>query len=133
MWLTRRDLFDPFFDDLWADDEEKAIQSFSPAANVIEKKDKYELEIFLPGMKKEDINIEAKNGMLTVSGERKREENKEAKEGYSHYETVFGKFSRSWNIEGVNPDNVKADYRDGVLKVSLPKQEESKPKKIELK
>ena len=118
-------VFDDFFDiDLPA--------TFNPSANVIETKDGYELQVNLPGIDKKDINIELKNDILTISGERKKE-HKEDNDKYYHYEVSYGRFSRSWHVDGLKTENVKADFKNGVLKISILKKEETKPKKIELK
>ena len=136
MWLTDRtnNIFDPFFDTFWGDsDEEKKLENFSPAANIVEKKDRYDLDVILPGVKKEDVNIEIKDNILTISGERKKE-HQEEKDGYYHIESSYGKFSRAWNVEGVDSEKIQADYRDGVLKIQLPKLEEKVvTKKIAIK
>ena len=78
-------------------------------------------------MKKEDINIEIKDNVLTVSGERKYEK-KEENEKYHRIERSYGKFSRSISLpQGVTEDQVKASFSDGVLEVSFPKPEVKKP------
>ena len=126
---TQRDVFDPFFDSIWRNADERNIQNFSPAANIIEEKTKYLLEVFIPGMKKEDINIEVKDNVLTISGERKQERKVE-KDAYYHYESAFGKFSRSWALDGLSGDTISAEYKDGVLRIEISKPEEKKPKQI---
>ncbi|MFC1503997.1 Hsp20/alpha crystallin family protein [Spirochaetota bacterium] len=121
-------LVDRFFTDLWGDTED-----FNPKADIVEKKGNYEIDLHLPGIKKEDVNIEVKNDILTVSGERKKETTEE-KDGYSHYESSYGTFSRSWYVDKTQAGNIKADYKDGILKLTLPKiKKEENVKKIELK
>ena len=101
-----------------------------PALDVYQDKDQFTVVAELPGLKKEDIELSLKNGVLTISGERKQE--KKTEEGYRN-ERFFGRFQRSVTLPaGVDGNKVKATYQDGVLKVVLPKAEEAKPKQIEV-
>jgi HSP20 family protein len=114
----------------------RATESFgdwSPALDAFEDKDKYVVTVEVPGLKKEDINVVVHDGVLTVSGERKSE--KDVKEGTVHRtERFYGKFSRSVSLpSAVKADQVAAAYKDGVLKVEVPKADEAKPKSIEVK
>ena len=113
-------------------------RAFSPAANgvwfppvdVLESKDSYLIRAELPGMKKEDFNLEVKDGTLTLSGERKFEEPANGVE-YHRVERVSGKFIRSFSLpQTVKSDEIKANYRDGILEVHVPKADEAKPKQI---
>ena len=101
-----------------------------PAVDVLESKDSYLLRAELPGMNKEHFNLEVKNGMLTVSGERKLE----APVGgvrYRSVERVAGKFSRSFYLpETVKQDGIRATYRDGILEIYVPKMEHAKARQI---
>src|SRR5438067_8892504 len=105
---------------------------WSPSVDVYQDEDNVFVKAELPGMKKEEIDISLQNGMLTISGERKHEE--EHKEGESfRSERFFGKFQRSVSLPSeVDVKNVKAAYKDGILTVTLPKAEEAKPKQIEV-
>ena len=101
-----------------------------PAVDILESKDSYLIRAELPGMKKEDFNLEVKDGTLTLSGERKFEETVNGAE-YHRVERVTGKFSRSFYLpQTVKHDGIKATYRDGILEVHVPKAEEAKPKQI---
>jgi len=106
---------------------------FTPRANVHETKDKIELTFELPGMDKKDIKVWVENDMLHVSG--KREFNSESKdEDYVRREISSGEFNRSFTLpESVNREKISADYKNGLLEVSLDKLEEIKPKEIEVK
>ena len=109
---------------------------FAPAINTREGEFAYHVEVDLPGMKKEDINIEIKENTLVISGERKIK--KELKEGdYYKIESSFGSFSRSFSLpENADVENIHAQSEDGVLEVVIPKLEEKeddKVKKIEIK
>nr|MBP7322380.1 Hsp20/alpha crystallin family protein [Deltaproteobacteria bacterium] len=83
-----------------------------------------------PGVKKEDVTIEIKDTVLTLSGERKQE-GEVKKENYHRIERVYGKFTRSFTLPGsVKIEGVHAQYKDGVLEITLPKAEKAKPKSI---
>lgn len=99
-----------------------------PAYDIEETESHYVLSFDLPGMKQEDINIEVKDKVLSIGGERKREE------GSKHYsERFYGRFERQFALpENVNAEAVEANYEHGVLKIALPKVEEVKPKKIQI-
>ena len=97
-----------------------------PAVNITDNKDDFKVSLAVPGMKKEDFNIDVEGNMLTISSE--KEENKEEKENqYTRREDSFSSFSRSFTLpEEVNREKIEAKYEDGVLKLMLPKREEAK-------
>lgn len=115
--------------------EESAIASFVPRVNTREGEYAYHVELDLPGIKKEDIEITTEDNVLTISGERKiKDEIKE--DDYYKVESAYGKFSRSFTLpENIDVENIHAESKDGVLEVVIPKlkEEETKPKKIEIK
>jgi HSP20 family protein len=103
-----------------------------PAVDVLESKDSYLVRAELPGMKKEDIKVEVKDGMLTISGESKEEKPAEGVE-YRHVERVATKFWRSFSLpEIAKQDGIEAAYKDGILEIRVPKAEEAKPRQIEV-
>ena len=107
-----------------------------PAVNIKDNEKDFELELVAPGRKKEDFNIEVDHDVLTISSEKKHEE--EVKEGkYTRKEYNFSSFKRSFTLpETIDTDKIKAESEDGLLKFVLPKKEESLPKPkrlIELK
>jgi HSP20 family protein len=103
-----------------------------PVVDVLESKDVYLIRAELPGMKREDFNLEVKDGTLTLSGERKVEKPAEGVE-YRHVERVNTKFWRSFDLpEAVKHEAIDATYKDGVLEVRIPKAEELKPRQIEI-
>ena len=105
---------------------------WTPTFDVYEEKDTFVVKAELPGMKREDINVSLHDGNLIISGERKSELKSEGTEVY-RAERYFGKFQRSVSLPAaVAADKVKAEYRDGILTVMLPKTEEAKPKQIEV-
>lgn len=106
------------------------FSGWSPALDVFDDKDSLVVKVELPGLKKEEINISLHEGVLTVSGERKRETEKKEGESFRS-ERYFGKFQRSVTLPtSVDSSKVSAAYKDGVLTVELAKAEEAKPKQI---
>ena len=111
----------------------KEVKSFTPAVNEKVDDKGYYLEIDLPGVKKENIDISVNDGILTISGERKLEK-KEEKENYVRIESFFGRFERSFKLPAdADLDNIEAKYEDGVLKIFIPKKQKPTGKKIEIK
>jgi HSP20 family protein len=105
---------------------------WSPALDVQEDKDNYLFCAELPGLKREDIEVQLQDGALVISGERKIEKLEEGVEVHRR-ERYYGKFQRVLTLpEPVAADKVKAEYKDGVLTVTLPKTEAAKPKKIDV-
>ena len=129
-----RSMFNDLFDENFAAGSwaEPNLARWYPAVDVLESKDSYLIRAELPGMKREDIKVEAKDGTLVLSGERKSEKPAEGVE-YRHVERVSAKFRRSFSLpETVKHDGIEASYRDGVLEIRLPKAEEAKPRQIEV-
>ncbi|HEV8343835.1 MAG TPA: Hsp20/alpha crystallin family protein [Candidatus Binatia bacterium] len=121
------DLFDGNFDRA-----EPRVSKWHPAVDVLEGKDSYLIRAELPGMKKEDIKVEVKDGTLVLSGERKSEKPAEGVE-YRHAERVAAKFWRSFSLpETVAQDGIEATYKDGILEIRVPKVEKAKPRQIEI-
>ena len=111
---------------------ESPLTAWSPALDVREDKDNFIIRAELPGLKREDIEVSLQDGALVISGERKFEKAEEGVEVHRQ-ERYYGKFQRALTLpEPVAADKVKADYKDGVLTVTLPKTEEAKPKKIDV-
>lgn len=125
-------LFDDMFDNFWnikpVDYDEKM---FTPLGDVVETDEEYNIDLMLPGIKKDDIKIKIEDGKISIEGERK--ENKDKK--FNYKETWYGKFKKSYKLpDDVNVDNVDASYEDGILKVVVPKDKERvKSKLIEVK
>jgi len=102
-----------------------------PAANITENDDAFEVELAVPGMDKKDFQVNVENGNLVISAE-KEEEKEEKKKDYCRKEYNYDSFRRSFSLpETVNVDEVKAEYKDGILNLIVPKKEEAKkqPKK----
>ena len=108
------------------------LSGWTPAMDMYEDKDNVYVRAELPGMKKEDIDLALHEGSLSLSGERKSEEHAEDAEVY-RAERFFGRFQRTVTLPTpVATDKVKAQYKDGILTVTLPKAEEAKPKHIDV-
>ena len=124
------DLFGEGLDRSWGRNLSSA--TWYPPVDVLESKESYVLRAELPGMKKEDFNLEVKDGMLTLSGERKSEKTTDGVK-YRTVERVEGKFSRSFSLpETVKHDGIQATYKDGILEIHVPKAEEAKARRIEV-
>jgi len=97
-----------------------------PAVNISENKERFDVTIAAPGMKKDDFNIDVDGNTLTISAET-REEKEEKENRYTRKEYSYSSFSRSFSLpDGVNKDKIDASYDNGILKLSLPKTEEAK-------
>lgn len=129
--VTRSNPFDfvSIFDDFFNDSLTPAFfTSSNPIKADISETDKeYVLEADMPGAKKEDIKLELRDGVLTIGVEH-NEEKDEKKDNYVRKERRYGSYSRSFRVDGVDQEKVSASYKDGVLKVNLPKLEEAAPK-----
>ena len=129
------DILNQLMNDLNVTQEETVLSSFVPAVNTREGEFAYHIEIDLPGISKEDIEITTEDNVLTISGERKIKE-EVAEEDYYKVESQYGKFTRSFTLpEKVDISAIQAESNNGVLEVIIPKlkEEETKPKKIEIK
>jgi HSP20 family protein len=108
------------------------LSGWTPAFDVYEDKDNVYVRAELPGMRKEDIEVSLHNGSLSVSGERKSEDKLKDADIY-RAERFFGRFQRTITLPTpVAIDQIKAQYKDGILNVTLPKAEEAKPKHIDV-
>ena len=101
-----------------------AVSNFR--TDVSDRGDAFVLECELPGFKKEDISIDVKEELLTVSAERKLD-NEEKKAGFVRRERFYGSFSRSFDVTGLDTEGIEARYEDGVLTITLPKKTEEIP------
>ncbi len=134
-----RDRFSRLFEDAFNDmlrpfeAEDVSNRAWAPSVDIRETGEEVTLFVDLPGMKKEDVNITLENNVLTISGERSFDR-EESNENYHRIERSFGTFARSFTLNhNVQTDQVEANFEDGVLVVSLPKQEEAKPRRISIK
>lgn len=115
------------------DDEGIARGSWSPSVDIYENKEQIVLEAELPGMNREDFDLTVESNVITLRGER-RFEKKEDTDNYHRVERAYGSFTRSFTLPNtVSGEGASADYRNGVLRVTLPKREETKARRIEVK
>ena len=127
--FTTNNLFDDLFNDRFFTNPVSNEKSFVPQVDIAETDKAFELSFAVPGIKKDKIKIDLKEGQLTVSGERKFEEEKSEKNFHS-LETRYGSFSRSFHLpDNINADKVEATYEDGILSIVVPKDE----KKVQVK
>ena len=108
--------------------------SLSFRTDVIDTGDAYKLDAELPGFKKEDISIDVEDDCLTISVQRKVED-EDKRPNYIKRERVYGSFSRSFDVSGIEVDQIQAAYQDGILTLTMPKKVEVKPasRKLEIK
>jgi len=126
-------LFEDAFPTRAGVDDTLSMGAWSPVVDIFDRQDAIVIHAELPGVKKEDISIEVKHNTLTLKGERVA--GQEVHEGnYYRRERSFGCFQRSFTLpEMVNPDLIKAKFKDGVLEIEVPKPEEAKPKQVSVK
>jgi HSP20 family protein len=109
------------------------VLGFRPSVDVYEDDSEILLQAELPGMRSEDVDVDVEDGMLTISGERKIDEERD-KKGYHITERSFGRFTRSFKLPNtVDFEKIDAQMNNGLLEVHLPKRESSKPRKIAVK
>ena len=114
----------------WRGDEPSATTTWSPAVDIYETENEIQVQAELPGVERKDIALNLEKNVLTLKGERRFE--KETKqENYHRIERAYGGFSRSFSIPAiVDEEKIRAEYKDGILKIALPKKEQVKPKQI---
>ena len=122
-------LFNDFFGRV---SQEQNLTTWAPAVDIFEGQHELVVKADLPDIKPEELDIRVENNILTIRGERKFEKKAEEK-NYLRVERAYGSFSRSFSLANtVNSEAIKADYKDGVLTLSIPKREEAKPKQIKV-
>lgn len=135
--MLRREM-DHFFDDLipfsWSREQGgKELSPWTPTADITENENEYQIMMDMPGMDKSDIKVSIQESRVSVQGERKTEE-KEEKADFIRQERYYGNFYRTFKLpEKVKEDEIKASFKEGVLKLLIPKAEVVKPKSIEVK
>ncbi|MDZ7717049.1 MAG: Hsp20/alpha crystallin family protein [Balneolaceae bacterium] len=122
------DIMDEFFNDV----VNKRNDSFVPGIDISETDNQFLISAELPGMTKEDIDISLDNGRLSISGERKFEQEEEGKT-FHRVETRYGSFNRSFQLpDNVDEESIQATYDNGLLNISIDKSEDKVKKKIEI-
>jgi HSP20 family protein len=116
-----------------AKEGEFALSDWRPVVDTYEENDAIVIKAELPGVKKEDVSIDIKDNILTLKGERSHKADIK-EENYYRRERSYGKFHRAFTLpDAVDPNRIDASYKDGVLKITLPKAEETRAKKIDIK
>jgi len=139
-WNHRRDVSEMqnrlhrFFDDGFFSpmmlNDDLSMGSWNPNVDIYDEDDKLVIKAELPGLDKKDVSVDVKDRILTLKGERKNE-HEVKEERYFRREMSYGRFERSFVLPAdVDPDKIKADFKDGLLTIEVPKPEERKPKKI---
>ena len=121
--IPRKFYLDDIFDDL------AVSKNDNMKCDIYELGDDYHIEMDIPGFDKKDISIETKNGYLTVIAEKNSEDSEEEK-NYIRRERSYGKYERSFYLGELDSDNVKAEFKDGMLKITVPKKDEAENKKV---
>jgi HSP20 family protein len=127
-----RDIFDWAFDGFDLPDIFRSEKALTPAFDISETANGIHVKAELPGMDAKEIDITVTSDLLTIKGE-KKEEKEEKGENFHRRERRYGSFSRSFRLPvEVKADSINADYKDGVLTVTLPKVEKEKPRRVEI-
>ncbi|MDZ7691070.1 MAG: Hsp20/alpha crystallin family protein [Balneolaceae bacterium] len=131
----RREM-DQLFDEMapfsWFQEKEKGFKFWTPSTDMVETENEYVIQTELPGIAKEDVKINLQDNRLTISGERKKDENVQ-KQNFVRRERYDGSFMRFITLpSNVKEDKIKANYTDGVLTVTIQKSGKSKPKSVKI-
>ncbi len=111
---------------------DSSLTTWAPAVDIYETENELVIKADLPDVNEKDIDIRVENNTLTIHGERKFEQEVK-EENYLRVERSYGSFTRSFTLPNtVNTDGIKAEYKNGVLRVELPKRAESKPKQVKV-
>jgi len=113
--------------------EALTVADWTPTVDISETEGEYQIKAEIPEVKKEDVKVTLEDGVLTIQGERKQEKEEKEKK-YHRVERSYGSFVRSFTLPDlVDEEKVKAEFKDGILNLHLPKSEKAKPKAIEVK
>jgi len=130
---TLQDQFNRLFNESFRNHpEESALTTWAPSVDIYETPYELVVKADLPDVNEKDIDVRVENNLLTIRGERKFEKSV-SEENYLRVERTYGSFSRSFSLPNtVNPEAIGAEYKNGVLTVTLPKREESKPRQVKV-
>jgi HSP20 family protein len=113
--------------------ETMVVADWTPSVDISESEGEYQIKAEIPDVKKDDVKVTLEDGVLTIQGERKYEKEEKGKK-YHRIERSYGSFVRTFSLPDViDEEKVKAEFKDGVLNLHLPKSEKAKPKAIEVK
>lgn len=133
LFELQRGINDLFDESVGAPRETSTLRAWAPPVDVYEDADSFLIKVELPEINREDVKVSLNENVLSISGER-RVENEDKRENYHRVERIYGQFFRSFTLpQNVNVDAINAQVKDGVLRLTLPKKEEAKPKQIEVK
>ncbi len=125
-------LFENSFQNNRNRDDNSALTSWAPPVDIYETENELVVKADLPDINEKELDIRVENNMLTIRGERKFDQ-KVKEDNYLRIERTYGSFNRSFGLpNSVNAEGIKAEYRNGVLTVVMPKRAESKPKQIQV-
>jgi len=126
--IPRKYYLDDFFDNFLTVPEENNLK-----CDIYEKEGKYYIEMDIPGFDKKDIQVECNKGYLTIIAQKEQEEKEEDKK-YIRRERVYGKYKREFYLGDIEMENINAEFKDGILKITVPRKEEVSSKtSIEIK
>jgi HSP20 family protein len=130
---TLQEQVNRLFNDVFERNQHEAsLSTWAPAVDIYETEHELVVKADIPEIDPKELDIRVENNVLTIRGERKFEKSVN-EDNYLRVERSYGTFSRSFSLSNtVNAEGIKADYRDGVLKVNIPKREEAKPKQIKV-
>jgi HSP20 family protein len=130
---TLQDQFNRLFNESFRNSgEESALTTWAPAVDIYETPNELVVKADLPDVNEKDIDVHVENNLLTIRGERKFEKSV-SEENFLRVERTYGAFSRSFSLPNtLNAEAIGAEYKDGVLTVTLPKREESKPRQVKV-
>lgn len=126
------DRFGPLFDEMFPFEKgsETHLSQWAPAIDIYESDDAIKISAELPGIDKKDVEITVENNVLTIKGEKKID-TEIKKECYYRCERCYGTFTRSFTLANyIDPENIKAQFKNGILEITVPKKEHAKPKEI---
>lgn len=113
--------------------ESRALAEWAPPVDIVEDDKEFVVKADLPEVKKDDVHVTVENGVLTIYGQRKFEKEEKNKR-YHRLERSYGSFTRSFSLpEGADASKVRAEFKDGLLQVHMPKSETARPKQIDVK
>ncbi|MGH9403466.1 MAG: Hsp20/alpha crystallin family protein [Terriglobia bacterium] len=133
--LTTQDRFNRLFNDTFANvfgNEQPNPKAWTPAVDIYETDHNLVIKAELPGIDPKDVEVRVEDGTLYIKGERKYE-HEVKEENYHRVERSYGSFARTFTLpRTINTEDIKADYKDGVLTLTMPKREEAKPKTVKI-
>ncbi len=130
IWPETTPFFEEFFNDPFFTAMTRPSEKWLPAVDILEKEGNLILRVEVPGVNEKDIDLKLEGNVLTLKGE-KKQEHEEERNNYHRMESFYGSFSRSFTLpDTVDRDHIKADYKNGILTVTIPQKPEVRPREI---